>query len=155
MKEFEIINEVIGIINFVGQTKEITHKEKTKMNRLIAQADNLFLKKKHAMVAWTNMLNAFEKENFGKALNHSKKVMTQIRPVANDSPFDLKDKVYVTRYEHGWMDGRMEAIIKTRQQNSKGVWSYTAQVIRIENEEYNDRDYMIEIRHTRDAHLSH
>lgn len=59
------------------------------------------------------------------------------------------------RYEHGWMDGRMEAVIRERYQNAKGVWRYVAQVLCIENEQYNDSDYKIEIRHTRDAHLTY
>lgn len=155
MEAYNTISEIVKIIKEVAERKEATHKDKTNINRLIAKADNSYLKKKHAMIAWTNMLNAFEKESFGKAVNHSKKVMTQIRPVANDSPFEVKDKVSVTRYEHGWMDGRMEAVIKTRHQNAAGIWSYTAQVTKIENEEYNDKDYIIEIRHTRDAHLAY
>lgn len=153
MEQYNQIKEVVEIVKKVAQTKEVTHKDKTSMNRLLEKVDKSFLKKKHAMVAWTNMLNSFEKQLYGKAVNHSKKVMIQIRPVANDSPFEVRDKVNVTRYEHGWLDGRMEAIIKSREQNSSGVWSYTAQVTRIENEEIVDPNYLIEIRHTRDASL--
>lgn len=153
MESYKTIVEVISLIKDVAERKEITQKDKNNINRLVVKTDVSYLQKKHAMKAWTNMLNALEKGMFEKALNHAKKVMLQIRPVANDSPFKVKDKIAVIRYEHGWLDGRMEAIIKKCFQRDNGVWSYLAQVVKIENEEINDKDYLIEIRHTRDATL--
>lgn len=155
MNSYDTIAQMVNIVKEVAEKKEITHKQTTDYNRLFAKVDKLFLKKKQATKAFELMHNAFVKENFVKANNHSQKVMTYIRPVANDKPFNIRDKVSVIRYEHGWMDGRMEAIIRERYQNSTGVWRYVAQVVSIENEEYNDPNYTIEIRHTRDAHLTY
>lgn len=155
MKSYDTIAEMVKVVKEVAEKKEITHKHKTDYNRLLAKVDKDFLKKKQATKAFELMHNAFEKENFIKAHNHSHKVMNYIRPVANDKPFNIRDKVAVIRYEHGWPDGRMEAIIKERYQSSTGVWRYVAQVVNYENDEYTDADYTIEIRHTRDAHLTY
>lgn len=153
MKSYETIVDMVKIVKEVTDKKEITHKQNTDYNRLLGKVDKEFLKKKQATKAFELMHNAFVKENFIKAYNHSQKVMTYIRPVANDKPFNIKDRVAVIRYEHGWPDGRMEAVIRERYQSSTGVWRYVAQVVSYENDEYIDPNHTIEIRHTRDASL--
>lgn len=153
MEDYKVITEIVKIIKNVCSTKEFTHKDKTNYERLLAKVDKSFIKRKQASVYWTNMVNAFDKEYFAKAIKHADKVITQIRPVANDRPFEINDKVAVIRHEHGWHDGRMEAIIKSKTKNSEGIWRYMAQVTSYENTQYDDNDYTIEIKHTRDAHL--
>lgn len=155
MKSYDTIAEMVKIVNEVAQNKLVTHKQTTDYNRLLAKVDKEFLKKKQATKAFDLMHNAFMKENFIKASHHGQKVMTYVRPVANDKPFNIKDRVAVIRYEHGWPDGRMEAVIRERYQSSTGVWRYVAQVVSYENDEYTDPDHTIEIRHTRDAHLTY
>lgn len=154
MEAYNTISAMIDIVHNVHKEKEVSHKDRTNFNRLLMKADRAYLKKKHALIAWNNMLNAFEKEFFDKAVKHAQKLSGQIRPVANDMPFKVGDKVSVIRHEHGWHDGRMEAIIRKAYQNGQGIWSYSAQVVRFEDDEEFDNDHFVEINHTRDAHLT-
>ncbi len=41
-------------------------------------------------------------QDLAKARNHLASLRKVVRPVAADSPFEVHDRVYVHRYEHGW-----------------------------------------------------
>ncbi len=109
----------------------------------IDQSIMVFLDNRHANVPFTNMLKAFQKNEFQKANNHAQKLQRMIHLHANDFPFDIGDKVSVIRTEHGWYDGSLDVIITSRNKNKNGIWSYTAKEL--------DNDCTHEILHTRDA----
>lgn len=152
MKSYNTIKEIIAIVEKVKNEKTLSHKNSTEMNRLQKNVDISFLEKKSAIKKYQYMLNAFNKGEFEKAFKHSQKLAIQVKPVANDTPFELGEKIAVIRYEHGWLDGRLEAVVTKRTQNSKGIWSYVAKVTSEENVNYDENNsYEIEINHTRDA----
>lgn len=76
MKSYDTIAQMVKIVKEVAEKKEATHMHKTDYNRLLAKVDKIFLTKKQATKAFELMHNAFMKENFIKARNHSEKVMT-------------------------------------------------------------------------------
>lgn len=94
---------------------------------------------------------AFEEKKSLKVLKNIEKIEARNHPFANDFPFKKDDVVAVTRYEHGWMDGRMTAKIVKCEQSSTGNWSYVAQVQKDDGTYY--PDYFVELNHTRDATL--
>lgn len=102
--------------------------------------ENIFLAKKH-----------FTLGNHKKALNQVGVIQEKNYPFANCFPFKKNDVVNVIRYEHGWMDGNMVAVILHAEKNMNGVWSYQAQVIDDDGNPY--EGYIIEIAHTRDAYI--
>ncbi len=110
----------------------------------IDQSTLVFLENRQANVPFSNMLKAFNKNEFQKAHNHAQKLQRMIHLHANDFPFDIGDEVYVIRTEHGWYDGSLKAVITERFQNKNGIWSYMAKE--------KDHDCTHEILHTRDAY---
>jgi len=63
------------------------------------------------------------------------------RPVANDDPFEINDRVGIVRARHGWHDGEIEGTVTERWQSPQGTWKY-----RVTDDDGND----YEIAHTRD-----
>ncbi len=102
--------------------------------------------KKEGLKTAIFLINAVKKSNLNAINIHKEKIKSQIRAVANDNPFEINEIVAVTRFEHAWVDGRMEAKILNRTQNDKGIWSYNAEII-----SENMKGCNIQINHTRDA----
>ncbi len=60
----------------------------------IDQSTLVFLENRHANVPFSNMLKAFNKNEFQKAHNHAQKLQRMIHLHANDFPFEIGDEVY-------------------------------------------------------------
>lgn len=150
MKEKEQVFEVLEMIETLIKQENVSFIDTNRFYKILSKVDPLFMKKQNALKYWDLMVNSFEKGDYNKTEKYAKKVRSIVQYVANDFPFKVKDKVCITRYEHGWCNGNTEAIIKEVHQNSTGVWSYTAQVI--ENG-VDVEGYIIHIDHTRDANL--
>lgn len=102
---------------------------------------------RHANVHFENWVKSLQKGALDKALVHSERVLKQIRPTANDMPFEEGDNVAVIRYEHGWLDGEYEGVIKNAKIHN-GIWNYTVKVTNAGGE--NTDNFEIEVNHTRD-----
>jgi len=66
------------------------------------------------------------------------------RPVANDEPFEVNDRVAIIRARHGWHDGQKEAVVIDRHRNGQGTWKYLVE---------DDDGQQHSITHTRDLRL--
>lgn len=108
----------------------------------LTSLDLVHIKQKNAQKVFDFFINAWNNQNIAKAIKYGEQLLKQIAPVQNDSPFAVGDKVAVIRYEHGWHDGNLTAIITEVHKSNQGIFSYVA-----ETKEGN----AITIEHTRDA----
>lgn len=90
---------------------------------------------------WYNFRMAVSRKDRPKAILHLARLRKIVRPVANDQPHEVGQRVYVERYEHGWDIG--EGTVQNRRQTQDGIWVYSVRL---------DRDGCdIPVTHTNDA----
>lgn len=143
-----IHNQSIQIFNIISLIKSQSL-SKEHLNNI--NFDFLNLKKATNDFNW--MVKSYFNNEFRKSLNHSSNLAKKIKPVANDNPFNVGDKVAVIRYEHCYYDGKVEAIISDKYQ-SNGIWKYSALIYNSYGKILEpDEQYQIIIHHTRDAFL--
>lgn len=105
------------------------------------------LQRRNGTIHWNNLMKSIAKGEVRKMQYHAQKLKTQLRPVANDYPFEKGEKVYVNRYEHGWNPGYTAVIDEVLKYN--GTYCYEAKVV--ETDDGACESFNIRISHTRDA----
>lgn len=134
------------VLNHVG---DVTAQHVKELQELVSKVDMEFLVKRHANLYLDHMLKRFSESDMQRAKRHAKKIGEATRSNQNDYPLNVGDDAYVTRYEHGWMNGNMKVKIVQRNCNAQGVYNYVGKVYEEDGVTLME-NYDIEIGHTRD-----
>ena len=90
--------------------------------------------------------SSLAKRKTSDVLQTIEKCQDNLRPTSNENPFEINDRVAIVRSEHGWHDGYIDGVVRTRNGSVKGGFSY--------NVEVNDdgHEYTVLLGNTRDAY---
>lgn len=150
MKPIFKLNDFIQKIEALIPTLDVRPIEEYALSKDLSEDMKVEMKRRHADGHFKNLSNCLMKGDKKKAIYHMTKIKKNIAPVSNDYPFEVGQKVWVNRYEHGWEPGWVAKISNVYTRNG-GTHYYDALVV--EDRDGDVREpFSIQIDHTRDAY---